>query len=305
MVSLTQYEPLLARTRAIHRAIGPVAYDCLEIVVVRSGSAIVFSEFGGQAVSVGDALLLGPNVLSCTEPEEHVTVTSIYVDTDYALDQFFWQHSTVLHDRLDAQGLAKKVYSEPAQVLRLGRDRAGLMMPGLDEMVALSVDGQFRQRFNRLQALWFNIVDVLAPFIRVSSVRLTPLQRARSRPVLPRSRRFAPLRREALLAREALHESIAYAWTLRELAAVVCLSPQQLVRVFTAAFGKTPAAYLTMLRVQEMARLLRETSIPIAEAGRCVGWRSRSRATEAFTEHTGLTPSRYRALRPVGADRLP
>lgn len=302
---MTQYEPLLARTRAIHRTIGPIAYDCLEIVVVRSGSAILFSEFGTQAVSVGDAALLGPNVLSCMEPEGHVTVTSIYIDTDYALDQFFWQHSTILHDRLDARGLAEKVYSEPAQILRLGAARAGMMMPWLDEMVALSVERQFRPRFNRLQALWFNVMDVLAPFIHVSSVRLTPLQRARSRPVLPRSRRFAPLRREALLARETLHDDLAHSWTLHELAATVWLSPQQLVRVFIAAFGKTPKAYLTMLRVQEMARLLRETNIPVAEAGRRVGWRSRSRATEAFTEHTGVSPSRYRAMRPVGADHLP
>ncbi|WP_241897422.1 helix-turn-helix transcriptional regulator [Brevibacterium epidermidis] len=302
---MTQYEPLLARTRAIDRAIGPIAYDCLKIVVVRSGSAILFSEFGSQAVSVGDAALLGPNVLSCTEPEGHVTVTSIYIDTDYALDQFFWQHSTILHDRLDARGLAEKVYSEPAQILRLGAARAGMMMPWLDEMVDLSVERQFRPRFNRLQALWFNVMDVLAPFIHVSSVRLTPLQRARARPVLPRSRRFVPLRREALLAREALHDDLAHSWTLHELAATVWLSPQQLVRVFTAAFGKTPKAYLTMLRVQEMARLLRETNIPVAEAGRRVGWRSRSRATEAFTEHTGVNPSRYRAMRPVGADRLP
>ncbi|MGA4508295.1 helix-turn-helix domain-containing protein [Propionibacteriaceae bacterium G1746] len=274
------------------------------IVFVRSGSAIVFSEFGHQAVGVGDAVLIGPNVLFSAEPEELVTVTAVYVDTDFALDQFFWQHSTVLHDRLDAQGFAEKVYSEPAQVLRLDRDRAGLVAPWLDEMVALSVEGCFPQRFNRLQALWFAVMDVLAPYIRISQVRLTPLQRARSRPVLPRTRRFAPLRREAMLAREALHQNVAHPWTLGELAKTVRLSPQQLTRVFAEAFGKTPIAYLTMLRVQEMARMLRETDLPVAAAGRRVGWSSRSRATEAFTKHTGLSPSHYRAMRPVSADQL-
>ena len=81
------------------------------------------------------------------------------------------------------------------------------------------------------------------------------------------------------------------------------LSPQQLTRVFAEAFGKTPIAYLTMLRVQEMARLLRETDLPVARVGRRVGWSSRSRATEAFIEHIGLSPSRYRAMRPVGEER--
>lgn len=279
-----------------------MVYDCLKIVFIRSGSAIVFSEFGHQPVSVGDAILLGPNILFSTEPEEHVTLTAIYVDTDYALDQFFWQHSAVLYDRLDAQGFAEKVYSEPAQILRIGQDRSGMVTPWLDEMVALSIEDCFPQRFNRLQALWFAIMDILAPYIRISSARLTPLQRARSRPVLPRSRRFAPLRREALLAREALHENVAHPWTLGELAETVRLSPQQLTRVFAEAFGKTPIAYLTMLRVQEMTRLLRETDLPVAAAGRRVGWSSRSRATEAFIEHIGLSPSHYRAMRPVCTD---
>ena len=261
----------MARTRSIHRPLGPVVYDCLRLVFIRSGSAIVFSEFGRQAVSVGDAIMLGPNVLFSSEPEDHVTVTAIYIDTDFALDQFFWQHSSILHDRLDAVEVAEKIYSEPAQNLRLGRDRAGSMMPWLDEMVALSAEEHFPQRFSRMQALWFAIMDVLAPFIHISTMRLTPPQRARSRPVLPRSRRFAPLRREAVLAREALHENPEHPWTLRELAKAVRLSPQQLVRVFADAFGKTPTAYLTMLRVQEMARLLRETDLPIAAAGKRVG----------------------------------
>ena len=46
-----------------------MVYDCLKIVFIRSGSAIIFSEFGRQAVNVGDAILLGPNVLFSSEPE--------------------------------------------------------------------------------------------------------------------------------------------------------------------------------------------------------------------------------------------
>lgn len=294
--------PLSARTRTIHRPIGPAAYNCVQLVVVRDGTAIVFSEFGEQPVSFGDAILLGPNVLFGIEPEGLLTFTTIYIDTDLALDQFFWQYSTILHDRLDAQGFAEKVYSEPAQLLHLGRDRAGLISPWLDEMVALSAEGKFHERFPRLQSLWFAVVDVLAPFVRVSSVRLTRLQRARSRPVSSHEQTLGPLRREAMLARDALHRQIAHPWTLAELADLVRLSPKQLARVFTNAFGKTPTGYLTMLRVQEMARLLRETDITVAAAGQRVGWRSRSRAIEAFTAHTGITPSRYRDIRPLVAD---
>lgn len=80
--------PLSARTRTVHRPIGPASYDCVQLVVVRDGTAIVFSEFGEQPVSFDDAILLGPNVLCGTEPEGQLTVTTIYIDTDLALDQY-------------------------------------------------------------------------------------------------------------------------------------------------------------------------------------------------------------------------
>lgn len=143
-----------------------------------------------------------------SEPEDHITVTTVYLDTDYLVDQVFWQHAGLLQDRLDAQELVDTIYTEPAQALRLGEDRTGMLMPWLDELVALSIDGGFGAHFYRMQALWFAIIDVVAPFIRVSQVRLSPTQRARTRPTLPRDRRFAPMRNEAVQARDALHGAI-------------------------------------------------------------------------------------------------
>ncbi|MCT1616589.1 helix-turn-helix domain-containing protein [Kocuria indica] len=294
---MTCYDALIARTRTIHRPIGPVAYDCVKIIVVRSGSAILFSEFGERPIRPGDVVLLGANVLCGSEPEGHVTVTTIYADTDFLLDQLFWQHADVLRDRLDAQGFADTIYTEPAQVLRLGEDRAGMLMPWLDELVALSVDGVYRERFHRMQALWHAVIDQISPFIRITPYRTSPHQRARLRPTLPRDRRFTPLRAEARQVRDALQSDIARGWTLPELAGMVHLSTKQLSRVFTDAYGKTPLTYLTMLRVEEMARLLRETDLTIEQTGRRVGWRSRNRASAAFRECVGITPSRYRDMR--------
>ncbi|MDN5892434.1 helix-turn-helix transcriptional regulator [Arthrobacter sp. AOP36-A1-22] len=299
---MAPYDPLLARTRTIHNPSGPVAYDCVKLIVVRDGGAILFSEFGEQPVNVGDVILLGANVLCGSEPEGHITVTTIYLDTDYVLDQLFWQHVELLHDRLDAQGFADTTFTEPAQLLRLGEDRTGMLMPWLDELVALSIGQAYRQRFHRMQALLHAVIDVVAPFIRISPLRTSPLQRAHIRPTIPRDRRFAPLRVEAREVHVALHADVARAWTLPELANMVHLSSKQLTRVFADAFGKTPMTYLTMLRVEEMARLLRETDLSVTEAGRQVGWQSRNRASGAFRECVGITPSRYRTMRFIGGD---
>lgn len=296
------FEPVLARTSTIHRPVGPVAYDCVKFIIVRDGSAILFSEFGERPVRPGDVVLLGANVLCASEPEGHVTVTTIYADTDFLLDQLFWQYADVLRDRLDAQGFADTIYTEPAQVLRLGEDRSGMLMPWLDELVALSVDGHYRERFHRMQALWHAIIDQIAPYIRITPYRTSPHQRARLRPTLPRGRRFAPLRAEARQVRDVLRSDIARSWGLAELAGMVHLSTKQLSRVFVDAYGKTPLTYLTMLRVEEMARLLRETDLSIEQAGRRVGWRSRNRASAVFRECVGITPSRYRAMRSAGSN---
>lgn len=107
----------------MHRPIGPIAYDCVKVIIVRDGSALLFSEFGQRIVTAGDVVVLGANVLCGSEPEGHITATTIYLDTDYVIDQVFWQHAWLLHDRLDAQRFTKALYSEPSQVLRLGEDR--------------------------------------------------------------------------------------------------------------------------------------------------------------------------------------
>ncbi|OFK07108.1 AraC family transcriptional regulator [Kocuria rhizophila] len=294
-----RFVPVHANTRTIHRPVGPVAYDCVKLIVVRDGSAILFSEFGERPINVGDVVLLAANVLCGSEPEGHVTVSTIYADADYVLDQLFWQHADLLCDRLDTQALADTIYTEPAQILRLGDDRAGMLLPWVDELVALTTDGIARDRFHRAQALWFSIIDQVSPFIEVSPHRIAPNPRAQVRPTLPRNRRFAPLRAEARQVEALLRGDVAHDWNLAELAGTVHLSSKQLSRVFVEAFGKTPLAYLTMLRVQEMSRQLREPEVSIAEAGRQVGWRSRNRATEAFREHAGITPARYRQMQRV------
>jgi len=192
--NVPRLHPLLARTQTITKPIGPVAYDCVKIIIVRDGSAILFSEFGQQPVKIGDVVLLGTNVLCGSEPEGHITTTTIYLATDYALDQIFWQYAAVLSDRLAAQRFADEFYSEPAQILNLGEDRAGLLMPWLDELVRLSIEGCYQDHFHRMHALWYSIADVLIPFVHVSPERLSPTQRLRSASRL--QHRFAPLRED-------------------------------------------------------------------------------------------------------------
>lgn len=291
-----RFSPLIARTRSVRSAVDPVAYDCVRVIVVRSGSAILFSEFGEEPVGPGDVVVLGANTLCGSEPEDSITLTTLYLDRDYVIDQVFWQYAALLSDRLDAQVFADELYSEPAQILRLGEDRSGMLMPWLDELVALSIAGPLPDRFYRLQSLVFGVLDVITPYVRTTAVRRTPTQRRATRLGPPVHRRFSPLRTEARHAVEFLRSAPEHWWTLRALADAVHLSPSQLGRVFVDAYGKTPMTYLATLRAERLARLLRETNLPIEVAMREVGWNSRGHAARMFRKRVGTTPSRYRQI---------
>ncbi|GAA1553304.1 hypothetical protein GCM10009691_29600 [Brevibacterium picturae] len=280
----------------MYRPIAPVAYDCVKLIFVRDGSAILLSEFGEQPVTVGDVVVLGANTLCGSEPEDSITVTTLYLDRDYLVDQVFWQHAALLADRLDAKDFADELYSDPAQILRLGEDRAGMLMPWLDELVALSLDGPAPERFYRMQSLLFAILDVITAYVKTTQVRRSSTQRKGRRPGPPSPRRFAPLRNEARQAAELLRDTPEQRWKLHTLAAAVHLSPSQLGRVFVDAYGKPPMTYLMTLRAEQLARLLRETGLPIEQAMREVGWLSRGHAARMFRQAVGVTPTRYRQL---------
>nr|WP_255662376.1 AraC family transcriptional regulator [Sediminivirga luteola] len=290
------FAPIVARSTTVSSARPPVAYDCVKLIFVRYGSSILLSEFGERHVKVGDVIALAANTLCGSEPEGSITVTTLYLDRDYVTDQVFWQHAGLLTDRLDAQDFTAELYSDPAQILRLGEERAGMLMPWLDELVALSLDGPSPERFYRMQALLFAVLDVIAPYVKTTAVRRSPTQRRTAHPSSPRHRKFVPLREEAREAVELLRADPAGRWTLQGLAEAVHLSPSQLGRVFVDAYGKTPMTYLVTIRAEQLARLLRETDLPIEEAMRRVGWYSRGHAARMFRQAVGVTPARYREL---------
>lgn len=292
--AMAPFGPIVAATNTFHRPVGPVAYDCVKLVVVRDGSAVLSSHLGRRPVAVGDVVLLCANTLCAAKPEGCCTVSIVCIDTDYLIDQVFWQHVGLLSDRLDARELAGKLYLESVQLLHIGGQQLDQVGPLLDELTCLTAICHYAKRFNRIQALWFLIADKISPFIKVSSVRLSPSQRERLRPTTPRHRRFVPLRAEAIRAAEFLRGNLAHHWTVLDLAERVHLSESRLSRVFADAYGKTPMAYLTMLRVEELARLLRESHLLVEDAIGRVGWRSMSYAIRVFRRHIGITPGVYR-----------
>lgn len=287
-------QPIDSVTSTFSRPLKPVSYDCVRLVFIREGSAILRSQFGQKLVTVGDVTLLCANTLFGAEPEGSFTVTTVCLDTDYVIDQVFWRHPNLLTDRLHARELAKRLYTEPARFFHLGERQLDRITPWLDKLTNLTSECSYQESFNRIQALWFLIADVINPFIHVSQVFLSSSQRERLRCTTSGHQRLVPLRSDAMQAAELLRNDLAHHWTVKELAKQVHLSESQLSRVFSGAYGKTPMAYLTMQRVEELARLLRDTDLLVEDAIERVGWRSMSYAIRVFHRYVGVTPGVYR-----------
>lgn len=102
----------------------------------------------------------------------------------------------------------------------------------------------------------------------------------------------APAHRGVERAREYILAHPDRDLSLARLADVAGLSPWHLVRVFHAAVGLPPHAYLDQVRVGQAKRLLAD-GWPIARAAHEVGFADQSHLTRRFKRIVGVTPGRY------------
>lgn len=288
------YGPIAVETREFRREVFPVAFDCVKLLLIREGSTILRTGSETTFASEGDLVFLRTATVCGGMPEQTVTISTLYIDTDYLFELWVWQLAPIGHDResLRAYTMGHE-FLPPLTYLRPTPETAyhiGLLFDGLSDSLARGAD-----EFYHAQALVSELLHVIAPLLGVTLPSTSPTTSTLTMPALPRNREFTPVRGEALAARRALHADPARHWSIGDLAEEVHLSRRQLTRVFSNAFGKTPMVYLSMVRAREMARLLGETNVTVAAAAAKVGWRSRSHAVDAFRRNIGVTPDKYRS----------
>ncbi len=97
-----------------------------------------------------------------------------------------------------------------------------------------------------------------------------------------------------LKAQEYLAKQFQSSILISDLAKQVALTERTLLRRFQSATGKTPSAYLQMLRLQEAQEQLATTRTSIEQISYAVGYENTNAFRKAFLKTTGLTPSAYR-----------
>jgi len=93
---------------------------------------------------------------------------------------------------------------------------------------------------------------------------------------------------------EAIHEQPGRDWTVERLANVGAMSRSVFAERFRSAIGRSPADYVTEVRVDAAKRMLSEGR-SISEISRELGYASDEGFSRAFRRRTGMTPSAWRA----------
>jgi AraC-like DNA-binding protein len=118
---------------------------------------------------------------------------------------------------------------------------------------------------------------------------------AQPRPASSEQQRCAGIRPE-VLARvlQLIDQRFNEPLRVEDLGRHACLSPFHFARMFKISVGQAPHAYLTTKRMQYARDLLAETSVPIAEVARRVGFRTQAHFSGVFRKQVGVTPGQFR-----------
>lgn len=101
-------------------------------------------------------------------------------------------------------------------------------------------------------------------------------------------------------SREFLRACACEPVQLPDVAAVAHVSPFHFHRTFVRAYGETPHAFLTRLRVDRAKALLATTDLPVVEICLAVGYSSVGTFSRRFAELVGRSPTEYRVgVRPT------
>jgi transcriptional regulator GlxA family with amidase domain len=100
---------------------------------------------------------------------------------------------------------------------------------------------------------------------------------------------------------ELMRGELRTRWTVTALARRVGLSRPAFARRFVASTGHSPLKYLTRLRMEQAAGLLRSSHEGLSQVGEQVGYESEFAFNRAFKRHHGLSPGSFRRAIRLGS----
>ncbi|MEV6302750.1 AraC family transcriptional regulator [Actinoplanes sp. NPDC051861] len=258
-------------------------HSFVEIAVVVGGDGRHRSMLGSERLSVGDVLLLRPGVWHGYEGCESLDLYNCCFSVDLLHREMAWTREDPL--------LGYLLFTGPYAMQRRGMLRASLSPGELSDCIE-HLDALDRLRASPVEQHRGDLIGRLTLFLSVLSRAVAGEQAV------------VPTHPAVTHAMRLMEDDLARRWTLGELASVLGLSAGYLVRLFKAATGLPPVAYLSRHRVETAANLLLHTDEPITQIAQDVGWPDQNYFARRFRAHYGLSASVYRTRFTHGTVRL-
>jgi AraC-like DNA-binding protein len=186
---------------------------------------------------------------------------------------------------------------------RFDPENAALLATLLPEIVLVRRYDARASRLSRIVELIGEETESVAPcdliLVRLVEVLLVEAMRLRSAPVVGVERGLVAGLDDPVLAPalRAMHEDLAFGWTVERLARAAGVSRAVFAERFSRTMGMPPMQYLAQWRMALAKNMLRTEDVSMAEVARRTGYLSASAFTTAFTRMTGSSPSAFaRAL---------
>ena len=253
-------------------------HSFVEIAVVTGGQGMHKSLTGRRDLGIGDVVLLRPGVWHGYEECCGLDLYNCCFSSELLQRELAWTREDPL--------LGYLLWTGPHSMQRRGMLTTCLDAQALQECVT-HLDGLARLRGRP-------VVQHRADIIGRLSLFLGHLARAVATASGDVPGGGAHTHPAVLDAMRLLESRLAHKWTLDELADELHLTARYVVRLFRAATGLPPMAYLAQHRVERAASLLLHTDQPITQIGRAVGWADQNYFARRFKAHYGLTATAYR-----------
>jgi len=259
-------------TNALH------SHSFVEIAFVLAGRAVHQSLGGPQLVSAGDVILLRPGAWHGWDDCARLTLYNCCVSAALLRRELAWTRQ----DQLLGYLLWTGPYSASGH---------GMLTTRLDE-AALADCEVHLAAIDSLR--WQPVEQYRGDIVGRLALVFASLGRALEQSHETQLEQVGPAHPAVEQAMRLLERRLAYRWTLTELAEDMHLAPGYLVRLFKAATGLPPMAYLARLRAEHAATLLLQSDQPVTCIGHAVGWPDQNYFARRFKAHYGLSATTYR-----------
>jgi AraC family L-rhamnose operon transcriptional activator RhaR len=263
------------------------SHSFVEIALVLSGEAVHRSIAGRRPLSAGDVMLMRPGVWHSYDNCRRLALYNCCFSSELLRRELAWTREDPM--------LSYLLWDGPFS------DSSGGMLTVHLEPETLA---EFRAQLTGLEALWRLPVseyhgDIIGQLALVLSTLARAVIRVHGLPwdevEMPH-----PAVDQAI---RLLETRLADNWTVTRLADELYLAPGYVQRLFKAATGLPPMAYLARLRAEYAANMLLHSDESIACIGRAVGWPDQNYFARRFRTHYGLTATAYRTSFSVCPER--